>query len=275
MVAACATTAIWTSLHALNDLFGTLRQSPFEITETSVSSPGINRNFPSKGLDIIQMKEYFNSIGLETEFIYVANHKCAKVIPEIIKAFLNFKLPIIACINLIKDNPKNPDNHAVVISGYRSDSEGNLLELYVHDDRIGPYSRVLPHNGDKHFLHWNNEWITKEGYKSVEVERFLIPLYPKIRLSFNKIFEFYSKRKKEYMQDGYHTTLSLVELNKYKNELLGKEFENKAEILMKPMAKYNWLIRVESNNSLYADFVFDATSVLSPSVTNVMFLTPK
>lgn len=275
VVAACATTAIWTSLHALNDLFGTIRQSPFEITETSVSSPGIDRNFPSTGLDIIQMKEYFNSIGLETESIYVANYKCAKAIPEIIKAFLNFKLPIIACIKLIKDDPKNPDNHAVVISGYRSDDEGNLTEIYVHDDRIGPYSRVMPHNGDKNFLHWSNEWITMRGYKNVQVERFLIPLYPKIRLSFNKIFDFYSQRKKEYSKYGYHTTLSLIELNKYKNELLGKEFENKAKILVEPMAKYNWLIRVESHNSPHVDFVFDATSVLSPSVTTVMFLTPK
>ena len=39
-VAACATTAIWVSLFALNSLFGTLKQSPFEITKTSVSFPG-------------------------------------------------------------------------------------------------------------------------------------------------------------------------------------------------------------------------------------------
>lgn len=42
MVSKCATTAIWVSLYALNALFGTQTHSPFEITQTSVSFPGLN-----------------------------------------------------------------------------------------------------------------------------------------------------------------------------------------------------------------------------------------
>lgn len=97
-VAACATTAIWTSLHALNSLFGTQKQSPFEITKSAVSFPRLERNFPSSGLDLYQMKDYFNSAGLETECINVEQD--VNVIPDLIKAHLDFGLPVLALLEL-------------------------------------------------------------------------------------------------------------------------------------------------------------------------------
>ena len=66
---ACATIACWISLFPLVSLFGVQTQSPIEVTEKSVSFPADCRNFPSEGLSLYQMKNYFNSIGLETEFI--------------------------------------------------------------------------------------------------------------------------------------------------------------------------------------------------------------
>ncbi len=57
-VGACATTACWIALHPLSALFGTQRESPFEVTEKSVSFTSLEeRNFPNTpGLSLLQMK---------------------------------------------------------------------------------------------------------------------------------------------------------------------------------------------------------------------------
>ena len=107
IVAACATTAIWVSLYALNALYGTQKSSPFEITKTSVSFPGLERNFPSTGLNIYQIKNYFNSIGMETEFINVEMAPTfvrKDIVSDAVKAYLSIGLPVIACIKLINEH---------------------------------------------------------------------------------------------------------------------------------------------------------------------------
>jgi len=259
IVAACATTAIWTSLSALNSLFGTLKQSPFEITKTSVSFPGLERNFPnSSGLNIFQIKEYFNSTGLETESINVISRP--EVIPEVIKAHIYFKLPIIACICL--ENVSGVQQyHAVVISGYRSDKSGEITELYLHDDGIGPYCRTKSMKQDKNFSYWENEWTKMNGYDTIKVEKLIIPLYPKIRYSFNKVYKIFSDIKEASDPSGCVTKLLLVELNQYKEYLLTKSIHNKMDLLLRPFPKYMWIIRLENNELPQLDLVIDATSV--------------
>ncbi len=259
IVAACATTAIWTSLSALNSLFGTSKQSPFEITKTSVYFPGVERNFPnSSGLTLFQIKEYFNSTGLETECINVENNP--EVIKEVIKAHLNFGLPIIACIRLTHLVNNTQDLHAVVISGYRSNKSGEITELYLHDDGIGPYCRTTSVN-DKTFLFWKNEWTDLHNYNIIKVEKLLIPLYPKIRYSFNRVYKIFFDIKQISDKKGYVSKLFLSELNQYKGYLLTQSFHDKAKILMTQLPKYIWVIRIENNELPEIDVVLDATSV--------------
>jgi len=125
---------------------------------------------------------------------------------------LDTDLPAIACIQL-RGKSVNPDLHAVVISGYRDDNNGNLKELYVHDDQIGPYSKVCPKYNDGDFSFWRNEWITKNGYKDIFVDKLLIPIYPKIRLSFNNLYEVFLDIK----DTGQNAELFLKEIKSYKN----------------------------------------------------------
>lgn len=262
VVAACATTAIWTSLHALNATFGTQKQSPFEITKTSVSFPGMERNFPSKGLDIFQIKNYFNSIGMETEYINVEN--CPEVIPDAITAHLNYELPVIAGIELIRNDGLKSDFHAVVISGYHYDKNGEIDKIYIHDDQIGPYTEVYSNKNHKDFSHWKNEWITADEfenlYEDIVVKNLLIPLYPKIRISFNKIYGIFLEYKKITSTRGIIQRLYLTDTNKYKEYLLSQSFECKGQILMSQFPKYLWVIRVQDSEKPIFDFIFDATS---------------
>lgn len=268
-VGACATTACWTSLHPLRTLFEVQKDSPFEITEKSVSLPSIEaRNFPnSNGLTLLQMKSYFNSIQLETEFIDIEKIQCLPtysqdyddVVADAVTAYTNMKLPIIAALGLIKDGLVT-DRHATVISGYRH-KNGLLNELYIHDDQIGPYSRVKPYNN---FINWKNEWIEEYGYTEVRVLKLMVPIYPKLRLNFNTLYQIYlnNKRSLEGQPDGLTLKLYLTDTNSYKKFLWNYcQFEHKEDILSKPFPRFLWIIRLQFREIPVLDSIYDGTSV--------------
>ncbi|MFA5364447.1 MAG: hypothetical protein WC325_04610 [Candidatus Bathyarchaeia archaeon] len=62
-VSACATISLWTTLHALSELFDIPKSSPSEITEISTSFISKYRNFPQGGLTIGQMLKCIRSMG--------------------------------------------------------------------------------------------------------------------------------------------------------------------------------------------------------------------
>ncbi|HEY9205451.1 MAG TPA: hypothetical protein VIO58_05970 [Candidatus Methanoperedens sp.] len=277
-VGACATTACWIALHPLNVLFGTQKESPFEVTEKSVSFASLEeRNFPnSTGLSLLQMKSYFNLMGLETEFINI--EKIQKkfielisekddIVADAVRAYTKMKLPVIAALKLEVEKDIY-DKHAVIISGYRHNN-GILKELYIHDDTIGPYSRAKP---KKNFTSLNNEWLNR-GYKKVLVEKLMIPVYPKIRLSFDSIYYLFlkSKRKLEIRHEKITPELFLIELNQYKEFLSKQMFKDKMKILCKPFPRYLWIIRGYINGKLLTDVVFDATSVFPQKPMKIFF----
>jgi hypothetical protein len=234
-VGACATTSCWVSLHALNNLFESPIHSLAQITEKSTTFPSMDRNFPSSGLSLSQIKNYFNSIGLETEYIDMEPHRLKErlgskhtIVPTLVKAYVNFGLPVIACLKLLKTSDiENCDQHAVVISGYRHKGD-EVTELYVHDDRIGPYCRILPINSKNLFLSWKSKWLEKEytkgkNYKEVILESVIIPIYPKLRLRFVDMYVIYidhleKSKITELRNDRDHFSHKLIleSINEYK-----------------------------------------------------------
>ncbi|MBZ0176043.1 hypothetical protein [Candidatus Methanoperedens sp. BLZ2] len=354
-VGACATAACWTALHPLNTLFGVQKYSPFEVTEKSVSFPSLEeRNFPSTGLTLLQMKSYFNSINLETEFIDIEKIKKLKdytskddIVIDAVRAFTGMGLPVIAALILFTDEflfgwdeipgndnrrlieflirnfginwvefaeiAKTDDNrsiklsyennflslklnneiskvelkinestiaefhtkieygkvniykknlhgkHAAVISGYNQE-EGIIKELYIHDDQIGPYSRVLPVGN---FTQWRNEWTELYGCSDVLVYKLMVPIYPKIRMSFISVYQGFlkKKRKLEKRQEGLIPQLYLMQVKKYKKFLLKKTFNNKIDILKRPFPRFVWIIRLLFRNTPTQDYIYDGTSV--------------
>lgn len=292
-VGACATVACWTAQHPLSDLFGVQKYSPFEVTEMSVSIPSVEeRNFPnSTGLTLLQMKGFFNSIGLETEFIDVRNLKNKfhnylskdDVIADAVRAYTNMKLPIIAALRLEKKQQKGKNNkskteenlydyHAVVISGY-SKKNGNLDALYIHDDQIGPYSQALPH---KDFTHLKNKWIENGRYSSVIIEKLMIPIYPKIRLSFNPIYNIFLDFRR-YYENRYsgnkniNSELLLMENSQYKKFLWEQSFEDKKETLYKPFPRFLWITRSLSGEKPISDMIYDGTGVYPKPMDEIYF----
>lgn len=266
-VAACATIALWTALHPFGDIFGTPRHSPVEITEIATLFPSLSRQFPSSGLTIVQMINYIRSIGLDVEVIRIRPDINPDIIPSAIKAYTEANLPLIASLILKKDNHEE-GRHATVITGYRYDSMGEVKELYVHDDQIGPYSRVKPNGG---FKFWKNEWSNK-GYK-VELEQLLIPIYPKIRLIFANVYPFFQAMKERTHSFGHDfgVGLYLISIQEYKEQLLNQSIKNKEEILTMPLSRFLWIMRTYYKNHPLWDSVYDSTSVYPKKLTTVYY----
>jgi hypothetical protein len=272
-VGACATAACWISSNPLSDLFEIPKYSPFEITEKSVFFPFPERNFPSEGLSLYQMKNYFNSIGLETEFIDIRNigkyeeyTSNDDIVADAVRAYSKMGLPIIATLKLVNQSQQKSDFHAVVISGYRH-KRGNLKELYVHDDRIGPYSKVIPVGN---FSKWDNEWIRNGEYSSLFVNQLVIPIYPKIRLSFARIYNVFLKKHRRIAHEcepklgiKFNPALYLMEIRQYKKFIWEHSCENKEEILCKPFPRFLWIIRYTYHGTPLMDYVYDGTSVFA------------
>ena len=255
-VGGCATITLWSAIHPLSNSFGTPKHSPAEITEVATSYPSEFR-----ALSLLDNCGTA-SIGLDIEVI-----KNVDIAHIAAKAYIKEAMvPPIAVLNLIKGNDKS--GHAVVISGYRCDSDGEVKELYVHDDQIGPYSSVQPDGG---FGVWNNEWNDR-GYE-VLLEKMLIPIYSKVRLSFAHINRYYIEMKKKinYIRPDLNLVLFLTSVQDYKKFLLRKQIKNKIYLLTLSSPRFMWIIRAYINKQPRWDLVYDGTSIYPKPFTSITF----
>lgn len=282
-VSACATISLWTINNKIKELFQTPQLSPIEITNRASNLVEGARSFPSTGLSLKQMFAFFRSIELDCEYInitsmrekienkntlkenrYKEKEKIKNIVPDTVKAFTSANIPIIVTLIIRKYGPGKKieleDYHAVIISGYKYKDDGNVTRLYVHDDKIGPYSRVKSKPSVGKFLKWENEWITDPelAYDEVLVNGLLIPLYPKIRLNFLEIYDKLLRLRKD--RPNCNLMLNLMTVQDYKKNILNSNPKNKLSILKKPMPRFIWVIRNIKNNTIMWEYLFDATS---------------
>ncbi len=123
-VSACATIALWTTLQTLKTIFYTPGLSPIEITKLSSLYPSDSRIFPqTEGLTLEQMINCIRELELDVEILNYEKIGTDDIINTAIKAFTNLGIPLIATLK-IKDDLGFRDLHAVVITGYQSNSDG-------------------------------------------------------------------------------------------------------------------------------------------------------
>lgn len=282
-VAACATIALWMANNKMSDLFQIPTFSPFEITTKATMLIESSRNFPPEGLSLKQMLSFIKNIGLDFNLINIINHEgnCKdnevyrniykNLIPITVKAFLNANIPIIANLSLRysrKPNLPGLAAHSVVISGYRSDSYGTITKLYFHDDQYGPYIQVNNASEFMNFCYLDCEWNKK--YKEVVIEELVVPLYSKIRLDFNVVYEYYMKLNK-IAENGETLDLYFTTIKDYKSKLLNKNVLNKIEFLKKPMPRFVWVIATLEKGSIVREDLYDAVSHYMRKVATVEF----
>jgi len=161
VVAACATSALWSVFHGTGMLFHHHIPSPAEITRMATkNSASLGRGFPSRGLTMYQMSDVIRSLDLEPEFIEI---QTKYHLQSLVYGYLEGGVPIVLLASLYDKSesdeslggPKHKGFHAVAITGYCNGHStlnplpnGTVLrssrinKLYVHDDQIGPFAKL-------------------------------------------------------------------------------------------------------------------------------------
>ncbi len=266
VVAACATSALWSVFHGTGMLFQHPIPSPVEITKKATDNfPIEDRAIPSHGLNIAQMAHVIRNIGLEPILVHVRNHYILK---GVLYAYLKGAVPLIMGIRLYDVTGKKAHlmgKHAVAITGYSLglseakplDNIGFLLKasqidkIYVHDDQVGPFAR-MKFDGKK--VVFDQEKETKEtssistswrgdngngpiGSARAVAECVLIPIYHKLRITFETIHHsvlFFDLFFEQLREKGFLPSLVqrleweiyFTTINKVKKDLLNSKTFN-------------------------------------------------
>lgn len=230
VAAACATSALWSALHATARLFHHPVLSPIEITHNATATlPSSGRDVPSHGLSMFQMADAVRRVGLAPEILPMADS--GAFLRTTARAYLAVGIPLVIMGYLIDHRGsqpryyKNAPNvaHAVTITGYRAESgiqsyfttpsDGQetelealrISELYVHDDQVGPFARVRFEDKpikvtrpegrfDEFRYHLWTSWHAPDGSSdkvSFAPRSVLLPLYHKIRLPIRDVLTRY------------------------------------------------------------------------------------
>lgn len=145
VVSACATTSIWSALHAMKSQ--NLRDIPAcsEITTNAINHiDGSSNNFPNKelsnkqilrALDIERLRHYATpllSISTQKDFF------------DTVRCHIDSGIPLILGVDVYNIETlgglRKLAGHAVTVLGYKYDDSDQTI--YLHDDRLGPYARA-------------------------------------------------------------------------------------------------------------------------------------
>ena len=302
VVAACATSALWSVLHGTGILFHHQIPSPSQLTKLATKDlPVSTRTFPNSGLSTEAMARGIKSVSLEP---YLESTIDLYWLKCTLYAYIKAKIPMILGESLYctESNPAElVGKHAVAITGYNLGLEhpelptdsvfgelyltaSKINKIYVHDDQVGPFSKMLfdgknlsiPHPNDPDQILDTTEsleagWTNTDGdkvYRAVP-ELLLIPLYLKIRIPFSAIFSIVAEFAKaiNLVTDGCLNNLEwdiyLTESNEAKEAFLQSSLEGeyRTSLLLAPMPKYIWRVVALDESTQIIEFLFDATDI--------------
>lgn len=288
VLAACATTAIWSMLNKASIDFHTILKVPSEITkDADILSNDGSRLFPNKGLDGLQICQAINNSGLAPEVRtgmeptndplgVVENCIPNDYLKKIINAYEHIGIPIILGIKVPVENEFG--YHAITVSGHKIHDDAyvsqsrfisdRIEKIYVHDDQFGPFAwaRFLDNE-----IGLESPWTSvNENNWPTYVVHIIIPLYPKIRISYENIEVIVAALDgillRAFQQDLASPLMWDIKLNyseDFKKAIIKSNLENgeKLRILGKSMPKYIWVVTCYYGEAKFIEFTFDATDV--------------
>lgn len=313
VVAACATSALWSVFQKTGKIFNHHIPSPVEITKSAtIHSPIETRSLPNKGLSIHQMAQAMQSVYLEPVRISVnpiINKNFEHLVKGNLYAYLRGHVPLILTFALY--DPASPqsfanDLHGVAVTGFGIDQAKKLKgltgcmlraykinKLYVHDDQVGPFAK-MEFDNEKISVKvdgvqvnvdtLSTSWLSrdKSNKRRAMPDILLVPLYHKIRIPFEIIYEkisifdnfikkLLSKLKNpdnegeiDLIIDSFEWDIYLTTVNETKSELFASKnvhSEAKEGILLRSLPRFLWRATAYSKDSKLLDLVFDATDI--------------
>lgn len=307
VVAACATSALWSAFHKTGKMFQHPIPSPAVITkqasELTSNGMGEKRDFPNHGLTVEQMAYAVKKISLEP-LLFSADDNFS--IKANIFAYLSNSIPIILIFELF-DLVTNDGKglHAVTIAGYKlgdsvksnSTSPTQILKsnfiskIYVHDDQIGPFARMeftekIIKEEEKEFPLLTTSWKDNNGERGnvFAIPRaLLIPVYHKIRIPLQFVYKKKVSRFMDFISliadfisaDGKLIWgIKLETTNSYKKAILESNILNepiRINLLTQSLPHYIWIVSCMEEEKPLFDLIFDATDLeQADSLINVV-----
>lgn len=298
-VSACATTSVWSLLHALPDIHNKSIPSPSAITLAALGSPlqYIN-SFPNKGLNLQQITTALESLKLRQHSFSISDfdEDESRFLRKFIECYVNSKIPVFLGAQIykrasLKNGKPNigstyalHGDHAVVVVGIIKNSSGYIL--IVHDDRIGPFIQLKLTSVKKNLL--KGYVSTRDGNRRSSTQSWafeiagedellvpkavLVATYSKKKIAATSIIEtakllldMYSNRKTVSEEDRFfaknlRSTSLLYECHNLKIEYLKTKKSNGIKCaLVSHLPHFIWRIRYELFGEPIIDFLFDAT----------------
>jgi hypothetical protein len=291
VVAACATSALWSCFQGTGKLFQHAIPSPVEITKAATRHvpedlPGNNaRALPNSGLTAKQMAIAIRDAGLEPSIVAVPS---AYLLDSLLYAYLRCRIPLILAVRLydvVSGTESRRGAHAMTVTGFslgRADPEpytrtGFLLratridKIYAHDDQVGPFSRMIHARSTCDYL--ATSW---SGPGTVEARPWflLVPLYHKIRIPFETVHDAILEldRFLDPVRPHVFPALPRIEwdiflttVNQLKNDILctlrpqlGTAIE---QTLIANLPRFIWRVTARCSNDCHLELLFDATGI--------------
>ncbi len=190
-VSACATTAIWSALQKVRDHEDISAATPAQITLlASKHSLPFGRSMPSEGLSIDQMCQAIQAVGIAPSMVRLDARRETRGFLH--AALLSGLAPVAVlrhanvshAVTVVGMKVRHPQ-HGEEVARETIDLAGDLVAVYIHDDRSGPYLRANLAADDvgRPLL----AIPLREGTNPPEVwelSHLLFPVHAKIRLSF-------------------------------------------------------------------------------------------
>lgn len=294
VLSACATSALWSFFHAHPCLAKHNIPSSISITRSAYpDNPGMDSLFTNLGLSPDMICRSIRSQGLEPLLIKW-NEAEQHLLQEHIYAYCSGRWPAIVGLEA------KGGLHAVTVLGYRLAQTVNnagirlrshrIDQLYLHDDRIGPFASLDKMDPIKEAFTWNmrlrNRIATEETFETTEgykPQNAIFGLYHKVRIPYVRIkrtcislVDFLGKFCTALEMSGqdqaarFQALISLIEwdiriteVQSFKESLLElpSEYPEKVEWLTRGLPRFIWSVKCWINDSLFSELIFDATDI--------------
>jgi len=279
-VSACATTALWSALQKARELEQGVAATPAQITMlASQFALPFGRPMPSEGLSLDQMCQAVQSLGYAPNLYRADTFDVSRAL--LYSAVLSGISPVLIIEQIDRA-------HAVSVAGMKvtepraprlispliDDHAGDLAAVYVHDDRYGPYLKAdIRRKNDR--LHLRIKLRNSNSVEMWVLSHILIPLHPKIRLSFGElrraaiklVREIHAHRQSLLGAPGTITSWDcwITKSHSYVESLVLGESKVPKSLVPRlcrsvPFSRYLGIIRIEAADLDPIDFLLDTTS---------------
>jgi hypothetical protein len=286
-VGACATTAVWSALARVMRADGLRTCTPLAVTEAATRHVLSGRAFPAVG-----GHELAQSLSAVREFGYAPHvlkpGKEHDIFLLALKCYVASGIPVI--LRIADPRIKSADGHALTVVGYREDRDSDrtirvriteshvvtsapFSRIYVHDDRLGPYARmVLGSEGSDVSI---KVWPYEKGFEPFEalanVWHAIVPLYPKIRLTAEdmvgiagSLLPLVKSCVPTERRDALRVDLRFALAGRYLRHLASRQMDRDRLyqfISNASFSRYIGIIRFSVSNEWLADVVVDTTDI--------------